>query len=125
MYSLSFSSFSGMSPLAALFVDNSFTMPLTKSSLIGLNEILFAFLIFLFDIFNARMVSRFLHYFFNTVTNGVFVFPGLRPFVWPPALAPKFVFTGPGPKFLFTDPGPQFVFTGPGPQCVLTDPGQK
>ena len=46
MNSLSFSNFTGMPPLAALFIDNSFTIPLTKSSLIGLNENLFAVLIF-------------------------------------------------------------------------------
>ena len=66
----------------------------------------------------------------------VFVFPGPRPFSWPPAPipgpgpqfvftdpGPQFVFTGPGPKFVFTGPGPQFVFTGPGPQFVFTSPG--
>ena len=29
--------------------------------------------------------------------NGVFVFPGPRPFAWPPDLAPNLHFTGPGP----------------------------
>ena len=51
----------------------------------------------------------------------VFVFPGPRPFAWPPALAP-----GPSPQFVFTGPGPQLVFIGPGPHLrfVFTSPGQ-
>ena len=51
-------------------------------------------------------------------TKWVIVFPGQRPFAWPPAPAPipgpQFVVTGTGPQFLFTDPDPQFLF-GRGP----------
>ena len=38
---LSFSIFTGMSLLAALFIDKSFTIALTKSSFTGLNKSLF------------------------------------------------------------------------------------
>ena len=61
----------------------------------------------------------------------VFVFPGPRPFAWPPALAlasgpgSKFVFTGPGSQFVFTDAGTKFVFTSPGTKFVFTGPGTK
>ena len=65
-------------------------------------------------------------------TKWVIVFPGRRPFAWPPALAlppapapspgPQFVVTGTGPQFVFTGRGPQFVFTGPGPKFLFTDP---
>ena len=61
----------------------------------------------------------------------MFMFPGPRPFAWPPtlvlapnlylpalapdlhlpALAPHLLFTGPGTKFVFTDPGSHLVFT--------------
>ena len=39
--------FTGMSPLTALFIDKSFTRPLTKSSFAGLNGNLFEVVIFL------------------------------------------------------------------------------
>ena len=61
----------------------------------------------------------------NTCKNRVFVFPGFRPFAWPPAPAsipgPKFVFTGTGPRFVFTGPGTKFVLIGPGPKSLFTD----
>ena len=61
--------------------------------------------------------------------NWVFVFPGPRPFAWPPTLTPgpgpKFTFTGPGPQFVFTGPGPWFVFTGSGTKFVFTSPGPQ
>ena len=58
------------------------------------------------------------------------MFPGPRPFAWPPALvqapspgpSPQFVFIGPGPQFIFTSPGPHLVFTGRGTKFVFTGP---
>ena len=54
----------------------------------------------------------------------VFIFPGPRPFAWPPVLAPS-----PGPQFVYTDlvppvciywPWPTVCITGPGPEFSFT-----
>ena len=65
----------------------------------------------------------------KTYALTVFVFPNLRPFVWPPAStsapAPEFKFAGPDPQFVFTISGPQFAFTNPDPQFVSAGPGSQ
>ena len=50
---LSIRIFTGMSPLTALFIDKSFTRPLTKSSFTGLNGNLFEVVIF-FQYFHSH-----------------------------------------------------------------------
>ena len=88
-----------MSPLAALFVDNSFTMPLTKSLLIGLNEILFTFLIF-YLIFLTLGWSADFFIIFSILSQMEYLYfpapgPLFGPWPWPQnlyllALAPNF-----------------------------------
>ena len=68
---------------------------------------------------------------FNLRKKTIFVFPGPRPFAWPPSLALNMylpamapnLYSSPGPQFVFTGSGSQFVFTSPRPQFVFTGPG--
>ena len=56
------------------------------------------------------------------MTQMVLVFPGPRPFAWPPALATNLCLPALAPNLYLPTPGPQFVFTAPWPSFCIYRP---